>query len=361
MRINNIEYDIDSLFEHSNINNSIEAARKLREATGITLKEAFDILEKYQIGIIDNNSDIKTSSPKFSLIPSSITSKILLAFLIPACVILILVFCVLLIPKDTNTSSTIEITQQSRTEPLTQQQKTTSASTAAIAQKTTTPRTTVQKSTTIQETTSIGKYENLKGRGHSDAGRQEPNYKNVIGYVVIGSKEEYSLQHTDSFPETPWVVPIYDKVEDDFTEIGFIEHKTKIIVKSQQLKHEGYGAYSGFLLVENIDTSEQFYINVRNFITNPYWTFSDLKEAVSIGDYIAEYNQVSDYPPVDSRNKKVDLDNGIKILVVGKTGLSGIGPNIHKNPIEAIVFKEWEYGYEAAYIYFNPNDLSILY
>ena len=56
MRINNIEYDIDSLFEHSNINNSIEAARKLREATGITLKEAFDILEKYQIGIIDNGA-----------------------------------------------------------------------------------------------------------------------------------------------------------------------------------------------------------------------------------------------------------------------------------------------------------------
>ncbi len=360
MRINNIEYDLNSLLKRHSAN-SVEAARELREATGITLKEAFEILEKYEKGIIDNNSEIKTSSSKFSLIPSSITSKILLAFLIPSCVILIVVFCTLFNPKKTNTNSTTKTTQkQSITESLTQHQKTTST-TAAIAQKTTTPRTTVQKSTTIQETTSIGKYENLKGRGHSDAGRQEPNYKNVIGYVVIGSKEEYSLQHTDSFPETPWVVPIYDKVEDDFIEIGFIEHKTKIIVKSQQLKHEGYGAYSGFLLVENIDTSEQFYINVRNFITNPYWTFSDLKEAVSIGDYIAEYNQVSDYPPVDSRNKKVDLDNGIKILVVGKTGLSGIGPNIHKNPIEAIVFKEWEYGYDAVDIYFNPNDLSILY
>lgn len=357
MRINNIEYDIDSLFEHSNINNSIEAARKLREATGITLKEAFDILEKYQIGIIDNNSDIKTSSPRFNLTPSSIKSKILLAFLIPACVILIVVFCNLLDPIKPNTNSTIETTQkQSKTESLTQHRKTTNATTTAVAQKTT-----AQKSTTPQETTSVGRYENLKGRGSSDAGRQEPDYKNVIGYVAIGHKEEYSLQHTDSFPEAPWVVPIYDKVEDDFIEMGFTEHKTKIIVKSQQLKHEGYSAYSGFLLVENIDTSEQFYINVCNFITNPYWTLSDLKEAVSIGDYIAEYNQVSDYPPVDSRNKKVDLDNGIKILVVGKTGLSGVGPNIHNNPIEAIVFKEWEYGYDAVDIYFNPNDLSILY
>ena len=71
MRVNNIEYDIDSLLkQHSS--NSVEAARKLREATDITLKEAFDILEKYQIGIIDNNSEIKTSSQKFF---SSVTSK----------------------------------------------------------------------------------------------------------------------------------------------------------------------------------------------------------------------------------------------------------------------------------------------
>lgn len=355
MRINNIEYDLGSLLKQHSAN-SVEAARKLREATGITLKEAFEILEKYEKGIIDNDSEITTKTQKFT---SSLILKGSLALLIPTCILFL--FLYLVSPKQTNTASTITPTQkQSRTEPLTQHPKTTSAATTTAAQKTTTPRTTAQKSTT-QETTSVGRHENLKGRGYSDAGRQEPNYKNVIGYVAIGYKEEYSLQHTDSLPETPWVIPIYDKVEDDFIEIGFIEHKTKIIVKSQQLKHEGYDAYSGFLLVENIDTSEQFYINVCNFITNPYWTLSDLKEAVSIGDYIAEYNQVSDYPPVDSRNKKVDLDDGIKILVVGKTGLSGVGPNIHNNPIEAIVFKEWEYGYDAVDIYFNPNDLSILY
>ena len=148
MRINNIEYDIDSLFEHSNINNSIEAARKLREATGITLKEAFDILEKYQIGIIDNNSDIKTSSPRFNLTPSSIKSKILLAFLIPACVILIVVFCNLLDPIKPNTNSTIETTQkQSKTESLTQHRKTTNATT------TQTQRTTNASAPTVEHRT----------------------------------------------------------------------------------------------------------------------------------------------------------------------------------------------------------------
>ncbi len=141
MRVNNIEYDIDSLLkQHSS--NSVEAARKLREATDITLKEAFDILEKYQIGIIDNNSEIKTSSQKFF---SSVTSKILLALLIPSCVILIVIFCTLFNPKKTNTNSTTKTTQkQSITESLTQQQKTTSASTTAVAQKTTRQNTTTQ-------------------------------------------------------------------------------------------------------------------------------------------------------------------------------------------------------------------------
>lgn len=151
MRINNIEYDLNSLLKRHSAN-SVEAARELREATGITLKEAFEILEKYEKGIINNNSEIKTSSSKFSLIPSSITSKILLAFLIPSCVILIVVFCTLFNPKKTNTNSTTKtIQKQSITEPLTQQQKTTNAATITVTQKTT-----AQKSTTqTQKTTNV--------------------------------------------------------------------------------------------------------------------------------------------------------------------------------------------------------------
>ena len=89
MRINNIEYDIDSLFEHSNINNTIEAAQKLHEATGITSKEALEIIEKYEIGIIDNNSEITTRTQKFTS-SISIILKGALALLIPTCILFLL-------------------------------------------------------------------------------------------------------------------------------------------------------------------------------------------------------------------------------------------------------------------------------
>lgn len=206
------------------------------------------------------------------------------------------------------------------------------------------------------------KYEELNGRGYSDSGREEPSYINVFGYVAIGYNEEHLLSHTDSYTETPWMVSTYEKDKQFYVENGAIEHKTEVVVREQELKHEGYGAYSGYLLVEKFDSDEQFYINVNNFITKPYWTYDDLKSAVTIGYCIAEYNQVSDYYPVNSSNKKVELNDATKVLLVGKTGLYGRnGPDNNVNSIETIVFKEWEYGYGGVNVFFNPQDLSILY
>ncbi len=135
IHINNIEYDLDYLLERHK-SNTVEAARELHNTTGITMKEAIELLEKYQKGTLDNNH-ITTSSQKFNLTPFSQKLKISLVLLI-SYILLLFVFRFLLPHEDTNTSSIIEITQQqSRTESLTQQQKITSASTAAIAQKTT--------------------------------------------------------------------------------------------------------------------------------------------------------------------------------------------------------------------------------
>lgn len=135
IHINNIEYDLDYLLERHK-SNTVEAARELHNATGITMKKAIELLEKYKKGTLDNNH-ITTSSQKFNLTPFSQKLKISLVLLF-SYILLLLVFRFLLPHEDTNTSSIIEITQQqSRTESLTQHQKTTSASTAAITQKTT--------------------------------------------------------------------------------------------------------------------------------------------------------------------------------------------------------------------------------
>ena len=42
-------------------------------------------------------------------------------------------------------------------------------------------------------------------------------------------------------------------------------------------------------------------------------------------------------------------------------GGGGNRPDREKNPIEAIVYKEWTYGYGGVHVYFNPQDLSIIY
>ena len=130
----------------------------------------------------------------------------------------------------------------------------------------------------------------------------------------------------------------------------------------QELEHEGYGAYSGYLLVKKVDSAEQFYINVNNFITKPYWTYNDIQSAAKIGYIVAEYKQTSDYYPVNQGNNKVDLDSGTRVLITGTTGTYGSrGPNKNTNSIETIIFKEWEYGYGGVSVFFNSQDLSIVY
>lgn len=203
--------------------------------------------------------------------------------------------------------------------------------------------------------------ENLNGCGHSDSGREEPEYVNVIGYVVI-RYNEYSFTQTDTFTETPWFVPVYGKEGDSYVENGAVEHKTEVVVKSQELEHRGYGGYSGYLLVERLDNSEQFYINVGNFLTKPYWTYTDLDEAVSVGYFIGEYHGVSGNAPVNKSNELVELDDGMMVLVIGPTDLYGRGgPDRNTNSIEAVVFKEWKYGYGGVSVFFNKDDLSIVY
>lgn len=214
----------------------------------------------------------------------------------------------------------------------------------------------------LQNVSSDIKYKDLNGRGHSDSGREEPSYKSVFGYIVVGHDEEFSLSRSDSYEDTPWMIPTYEKDKQLYVENGTIEHKTEVIVLEQELEHEGYGAYSGYLLVKKFDSNDQFYINVNNFITKPYWSFDDAISAISIGYCIAEYNQISDYYPVNKSNEKVDLDNGFKVLLVGKTGLyGGNSPDRNTNSIEAVVFKEWEYGYGGVNVFFNPQGLSIMY
>ena len=204
--------------------------------------------------------------------------------------------------------------------------------------------------------------ESLRGRGYSDSGRNEPNYVNVIGYIAVGSAQETIIQKTDDFlNDRLWTVPVYEKDKQFWNPVGVLPHKTEVVVREQYLKHEGYGAYSGYLLVEKREDGKQYIIDVSNFITKPYWTYqNDMETAALTGIFVAKYKQVSDYYPLDSGGDKLRIPDGSIVLVTGITGLTRRA-NRSETDITAIVWKEWQYGYGGVTCYFNHDDLTIVY
>ncbi len=216
--------------------------------------------------------------------------------------------------------------------------------------------------TTLETTpTEIGiRDESLEGRGNSDSGRSEPQYVGHIGYIV--ASRHFSSADSEDYLDSVWVVPTYEKDKQFYNEVGTVEHKTEVLVLSQELEHEGFGRYSGYLEVEKLNDRTQYCIDVSNFVVKPYWTYENIEDAVTVGAFVAEYTQSSDYYPVNKNNEKVELSDGHKILVVGKTGTYGKGgPDNDTNQIEAIVYKEWQYGYGGVPVFFNVEDLKIIY
>lgn len=266
------------------------------------------------------------------------------------------------VPTESNITelATIAITEPT-SEPSTEQEKETIHSVTETVVAIESTEETVPP-TTVPETqpATIGvRDESLEGHGRSDSGRSEPQYVGIIGYAVNYGKSYYDKEE---YLNANWTVPVYEKDKQFYNEVGTIAHKTEILVLSQELEHEGYGAYSGYLTVEDMATGEQYLIDVMNLGTKPYWTYDDLLKAVSAGHFIAEYNQVSDYYPVNKSNEKVELEDGTIVHVIGKTGTYGKnGPDDETNQIEAIVFKEWKYGYGGVSVYFNIDDLTLTY
>lgn len=198
--------------------------------------------------------------------------------------------------------------------------------------------------------------ETLEGRGRSDIGRSEPSYVGIIGYVAAYSG--YDVEDS-TIEEWKWVVPTYVQDKQFWVEAGSVEHKTEVLVKEQMLEHRSHGWYEGYLLVENTNTSEQFYIEVTDFVTNPYWLEEDLQKAVKYGDFVAEFNQTSDYYPVNKSADKVELENGTLVLVDGITGTYGRkGPDNETHQVEGVILTGNKKGLR---VFFNIDDLQIAY
>ena len=265
------------------------------------------------------------------------------------------------VPTESNvTEATIAITEPTAVSSAEQEKETIPSATETAVVTESTEETV--PSTTIPETQPVAigvRDESLEGHGLSDSGRSEPQYVGIIGYAINWREHSYD---NEEYLSGNWTVPIYEKDKQFYNEAGTIAHKTEVLVLSQELEHEGWGRYSGYLTVEDTTTKEQYIIAVYSFITKPYWTYDDLLEAVSVGHFVAEFNQVSDYYPVNKSNEKVELEDGTIVHVIGKIGTYGKnGPDNETNQIEAIVFKEWKYGYGGVSVFFNVDDLTLVY
>ena len=186
----------------------------------------------------------------------------------------------------------------------------------------------------------------------------EPDYIGVLGYASVYM--EFAYDKTGASMQTPWQVKVYQPDKQFWQEAGSIDHKTQVVVIGQKLEKAKYRQYKGYLQVIRMDTGEACWLDVTNFVTDPYWEKS-LTSAQEEGYCLAAFRQASNYYPVTRGNEKAELADGTLVLLPIKTKVSGTSPDKVNNPIGAIVYKEGKNGYSGVTVWFNEADLTLSY
>lgn len=199
-------------------------------------------------------------------------------------------------------------------------------------------------------------------RGAVGSGRSEPNYIGSLGYAAVC--EDQRLEKDADFGTTPWKVPVYRKDKQFWEEAGSVDHKTGVVVVGQELKMPervySTSRCSGYLHVIRMDTGEDCWLNVENYVTAAYWEES-LLPAQEKGYCIAAFRQVSDYYPVTKGKEKVVLEEGTPVLLPMKSKVYTTSPDKTNNPVAGIVFREWKYGFGGVTVFFSAEDLTLVY
>ena len=198
----------------------------------------------------------------------------------------------------------------------------------------------------------------MKGRGIIDYPGLEPNYVNAIGYVSVYI--EADLEENADFSHTPWIIPIYRKTNNGWEKYGTIEHKTKIGIIAQELKKQNGREYEGYLEFQELTSGQIAYINVKNFVTTPYWEL-DVSKAVTSGYGLATFKQTSKYLPVYKNGRKADIKSATPILLPAKGTYYISIPDRINYQILGIIFEKKNNKIEAQFVFFNKDDLILLY
>ena len=179
------------------------------------------------------------------------------------------------------------------------------------------------------------------------------DYVGLSGYVAVTHVSVmYPLSaspYDNDWLSGSWYATTYEQDKQFYNPVGTIAHKTPVVVIAQELTADHH-SYDGFLLVEQIDTGEQFYISVTDFVTEPYWETADISNLSYNIPYLAVYSQRSDYWPVDRNGRKVALADGEIVFISGYSSWGGIDPETHL--IDGIT--------KNGRCFFNSSDLTII-
>ena len=199
-------------------------------------------------------------------------------------------------------------------------------------------------------------------RGRSGQWMPHPSpeqYVGLNGYVAVThEKHLYNSSSTEPYDNDwlsrPWYATIYEKNKQFCNPIGKVEHKTPVKVIGQELTDWDHAtnSYDGFLFVERIDNGQSFYIAITDFIVEPYWENMDTRSISYSNPCLAVYHQKSEYYPVNSDNKKYNINDNEIVFVNGETrGVGKIDSTI--NTIDVLG--------KNGRGFFNADDLTIIY
>ena len=200
----------------------------------------------------------------------------------------------------------------------------------------------------------------MKGRGEADEEGVMPDYRGVVGYMSIQAGWEVSEFNT--FVETPWQLPVYEKKGDGWQEADTIKHKTSVLVVDQELTETEDHRWQGYLYIVRLDIHREVWVDVSQFVTVPYWTL-DLPDAINYGYCIASYRGVSRHEPVDRKGNRGPLPDGIRVLICNREVSPYTSEDMIGNPILGVIFrnKREDDSYTRTFLFFNPEDLTIVY
>lgn len=204
------------------------------------------------------------------------------------------------------------------------------------------------------------KAEELKGRGEPDVVGEEPDYRGIVGYMALQTSWEVSRFNT--FTQTPWLLPVYENTGEKWKVVDTIKHKTPVLVVEQRIREQKGHKFAGYLKVVRLDTHHMIWVDVKQFVTVPYWTM-DLEKAVQYGYVIAVYRNNSRYEPMDNKKHRGTLPDGLRVLMCDTKTARYFSKEPAHNPLLGIVFrsKEEKDAYYRTFLFFNRDDLSMVY